>query len=125
MFELTQGEFNSLIDNMGSQNVISNWKTTTYTPFAFTEQGVAMLSSVLKSKQAILVNIQIMRVFTKMRKLLETHTEILKKLEKMERKDIEQDEKIMLIFEYLKQLEKNKQEELAKKNRPKIGYKKE
>ena len=125
MFELTQGEFNSLIDNMGSQNVISNWKTTTYTPFAFTEQGVAMLSSVLKSKQAILVNIQIMRVFTKMRKLLETHTEILKKLEKIERKDIEQDEKIMLIFEYLKQLQKNKQEELEIKSRPKIRYKKE
>jgi hypothetical protein len=122
MFELTHGEFNLLTDNMRSQNVISSWKTTTYKPFAFTEQGVAMLSSVLKSKQAILVNIQIMRVFTKMRKLLETHTEILKKLEKIERKDIEQDEKIMLIFEYLKQLEKNKQEYLAKKSRPKIGF---
>lgn len=123
MFELTQTEFNSLIDNMGSHFVIPNWKATTYTPFAFTEQGVAMLSGVLKSKQAILVNIQIMRVFTKMRKLLETHTEILKKLENIERKDIEQDEKIILIFEYLKQLEKNKKEEPEKKSRPKIGYK--
>jgi hypothetical protein len=103
--------------------VILSWKTTTYKPFAFTEQGVAMLSSVLKSKLAILVNIQIMRVFTKMRRLLETHTEIMKKLDKIERKDIEQDEKIILIFEYLKQLEKSKQEELEQKNRSRIGFK--
>jgi len=124
MFELTQNEFNTLIESKRSQNVTSNWNSTTYTPFAFTEQGVAMLSSILKSKQAILVNIQIMRVFTKMRKLLETHTEILQKLEKLERKDIEQDEKIMLIFEYLKQLEKVKQNELEQNSRTKIGFKK-
>ena|ERR1035437_713397 len=124
MFELTQNEFNTLIESMRSQNVTSYWNSTTYTPFAFTEQGVAMLSSILKSKQAILVNIQIMRVFTKMRKLLETHTEILQKLEKIERKGIEQDEKIMLIFEYLKQLEKVKQQELEQTNRTKIGFKK-
>ena len=124
MFELTQNEFNTLIESKRSQNVTSNWNSTTYTPFAFTEQGVAMLSSILKSKQAILVNIQIMRVFTKMRKLLETHTEILQKLEKLERKDIEQDEKIMLIFEYLKQLEKVKQNELEQNGRTKIGFKK-
>ena len=62
--------------------------------------------------------------FTKMRKLLETHTEILQKLEKLERKDIEQDEKIMLIFEYLKQLEKVKQKELEQNGRTRIGFKK-
>lgn len=73
-----------------------------------------MLSSVLNSERAIMVNIQIMRVFTRMRELLETHKEILKKLEYLERKDIEQDEKIILIFEYLKQLEQIKQEELGK-----------
>jgi hypothetical protein len=123
MFELSQSEFNSLIDSMRSQIVISNWKSTNYTPFAFTELGVAMLSSILKSKQAILVNIQIMRVFTRMRKLLETHTEILQKLEQIEKKDIEQDNNIMLIFEYLKQFEKAKREELELKNRTKIGFK--
>lgn len=60
----------------------------------FTEQGVAMLSSVLNSDRAISVNIQIIRVFTRMRQLLEAHKEILKKLEVLEMKDLEHDEKI-------------------------------
>jgi hypothetical protein len=94
-------------------------------PLAFTEQGVAMLSSVLNSERAIMLNIQIIRVFTKMRKLLETHKEILRKLEQIERKDIEQDKKITLIFEYLKQLEKTKLQQLEKMNRPRIGFKKD
>ena len=92
-------------------------------PYVFTEQGVAMLSSVLNSDRAILVNIQIMRVFTKMRALLDSHKEILRKLESIEKKDIEQDEKILLIFEYLKQLEQVKQEETLFKERKRIGYK--
>jgi ORF6N domain-containing protein len=92
-------------------------------PYVFTEQGVAMLSSVLNSDTAILVNIQIMRVFTKMRTLLDSHKEILKKLESIERKDIEQDEKILLIFEYLKQLEQAKQEKTIFKERKRIGFK--
>ena len=92
-------------------------------PLAFTEQGVAMLSSVLNSDRAIMVNIQIIRVFTKMRELLQTHKEILLKLEEIERKDIEQDQKIMLIFEYLKQFEESKQQQLEQANRKKIGYK--
>lgn len=121
MFELTKDEFG----NLRSQIVTSSWGGLRYMPMAFTEQGVAMLSSVLKSKQAVQVNIQIIRVFTKMRELLETHREILQKLEHLERKDIEQNEKIMLIFEYLKQLEKTKHEELERK--PKIikGYRKD
>jgi hypothetical protein len=92
-------------------------------PLAFTEQGMAMLSSILNSDRAIMVNIQIIRVFTRIRKMLESHKEILKKLEQLERKDIEQDEKIILIFEYLKQLEQAKQEELSFKERNRIGYK--
>jgi hypothetical protein len=92
-------------------------------PYVFTEQGVAMLSSVLNSDRAILVNIQIMRVFTKMRALLDSHKEILRKLESIEKKDIEQDEKILLIFEYLKQLEQAKQEETIFRERKRIGYK--
>ena len=92
-------------------------------PFVFTEQGVAMLSSVLNSDRAILVNIQIMRVFTKMRALLYSHKEILRKLESIEKKDIEQDDKILLIFEYLKQLEQVKQEETILKKRKRIGFK--
>jgi ORF6N domain len=73
-------------------------------PFCFTEQGVAMLSSVLNSETAIRVNIQIIRVFTKMRELLLTHKDILLQLEKMEKKLTGHDEDIALIFEYLKQL---------------------
>ena len=92
-------------------------------PFVFTEQGVAMLSSVLNSDTAILVNIQIMRVFTKLRRLLDSHKEILRKLESIEKKDIEQDEKILLIFEYLKQLEQIKQDETLLKERKRIGFK--
>jgi len=92
-------------------------------PYVFTEQGVAMLSSVLNSDRAILVNIQIMRVFTKLRALLESHAEILRKLDSIEKKDIEQDDKILLIFEYLKQLEQAKQEEISFKERKCIGFK--
>jgi hypothetical protein len=92
-------------------------------PYVFTEQGVAMLSSVLNSDRAIVVNIQIMRVFTKLRALLESHAEIIRKLDSIEKKDIEQDEKILLIFEYLKQLEQAKQEETNLKERKRIGLK--
>src|SRR5690554_1449900 len=74
MFELTSEEFEA----WRSQSVISNTdkQGLRHAPFCFTEQGVAMLSSVLKSKLAIQINIQIMRVFTRMRKLLADHTEV-------------------------------------------------
>ncbi len=123
MFQMTKEE----MEGWKSQIVISNSEKMGLRkpPLVFTEQGVAMLSSVLNSDRAIMVNIQIMRVFTKMRELVETHKEILQKLEQLEKKDIEQDEKIMLIFEYLKQLEKAKQEELEYKNRKKIGFKRD
>jgi hypothetical protein len=92
-------------------------------PFAFTEQGVAMLSSVLKSKHAVMMNIQIIRVFTKMRELLVSHKEILYALEQLQKKDVEQDQKIQLIFEYLKQLEKSKQQQTEQENRKRIRFK--
>jgi vacuolar-type H+-ATPase subunit I/STV1 len=90
---------------------------------AFAEQGVVMLSSVLNSEHAIRVNIQIMRIFTKMRDLLSSQKEILQKLGQMEKKDLEQDEKIILIFEYLKQLEQAKQDDTEFNNRKRIGFK--
>jgi len=119
MFELSDTEFSNLRSQFGT----SNWGGIRYAPMAFTEQGVAMLSSVLSSERAITVNILIIRIFTKMRAILSTHNEILQKLEQLEKKDIEQDDKIMLIFEYLKQFEQTKQQELIQKNRPKIGFK--
>jgi hypothetical protein len=89
----------------------------------FTEQGVAMLSSVLNNERAISVNVQIIRVFTRMRRMIESHKEILKKLEMLEKKDIELDDKVALIFEYLKELEQTKQAETDFKQRKRIGFK--
>lgn len=86
-------------------------------------QGIAMLSSVLNSERAISVNIQIIRVFTKMRELLSTNQEVLQKLEALEKKDLEHDEKLLLIFNYLKQLEQTNLEEQKFKNRKKVGFK--
>jgi hypothetical protein len=121
MFQMTPEE----LKTWKSQIVISNSERMGLRkpPYVFTEQGVAMLSSVLNSDWAILVNIQIIRVFTKMRTLLESHKEILKKLDTLERKYIEQDGNIALIFEYLKQLEQSKQEETAFRERKRIGFK--
>ena len=73
-------------------------------PYAFTEQGVAMLSGVLNSATAIKVHIQIIRVFAKMKSLILTHKDILLQLEKLEKKFEVHDEQIQLIFEYLKEL---------------------
>lgn len=81
MFELNQKEF----ENLRSQIGTSSWGGTRYMPMAFTEQGVAMLSSILNSKTAIEVNIRIIRVFTKPREYALTHKEILMQLAKLEK----------------------------------------
>ena len=81
-----------------------------------------MLASILNSDRAILVNIQIIRIFTKMRQLLETYTEILLKLELLKKSEIEQDRQILLIFEYLRQLEQAKQQQDDQASRKRIGY---
>ncbi len=88
-----------------SQNVTLNrGEHSKYPAMAFTEQGVAMLSSVLHSEQAIKVNIQIIRVFTRMRELLLTHKDILTKLELLEEKYLRHETDIQTIFNYLKKL---------------------
>lgn len=84
MFQLSEKEFKNLI----SQNVTSSWGGTRKLPYAFTEQGVAMLSSVLNSETAIEVNIRIIRVFTKMKEFALTHKEILMQLAKLEKEVI-------------------------------------
>ena len=114
MFELDKEEF----DNLRSQSGTSNWGGTRYAPMAFTEQGVAMLSSVLSSPTAIKVNIQIIRVFTKMRELLQSHSELLLQMEKLERNIGKHDMQIAQVFQLIKQLVK--QEEQPRKQ---IGYK--
>jgi len=102
MFEMNEDE----LKNWRSQFVTSNSDNMglLYTPFCLTEQGVAMLSSILNSETTIRVNIQIIHVFTKMRELVLTHKDILLQLEKIEKKLANHDEDITLIFGYLKQL---------------------
>lgn len=119
MFELDNKEFNDLRSQFGT----SSWGGTRYKPMAFTEHGVLMLASVLSSERAVQINIQIMRIFTKMREMLATHKDILRKLEEIERKYTDHDQKIILIFEYLKQLEQAKQKDIDQQNRPRIGFK--
>ena len=100
MFQLTMEEYKNLI----FQNGRSNWGGRRHLPYAFTEQGVAMLSSVLKSKRAIWVNIAIMRAFVKLRELLLTHKELSQKLEELERKYQLHETDIQVIFEAIKKL---------------------
>jgi len=100
MFQLTSDE----AENLRSQIVISSWGGRRYLPFAFTEQGVAMLSSVLKSDRAIQVNIAIMRAFVKLRELLATHQELAVRLEELERKFQKHDGQIRQVFDAIRAL---------------------
>ena len=98
MYELTDAE----IDEMVSQNVIpSKRHFGGAVPFAFTENGVAMLSSVLNSERAIQVNIQIMRAFIKLKEMLSTHKDLKQKIEEMEKK---YDYQFKIVFDAIKQL---------------------
>ena len=98
MFQLSTEEFSHL----KSQIVISSWGgARRATPYAFTEQGVAMLSSVLRSKRAIEVNIEIMRAFVRLRKMLASHAELARKLDALERK---YDTQFKVVFDTIRQL---------------------
>jgi hypothetical protein len=121
MFQLDQVEFENWISQIvTSKKAAMGYRTK---PLVFTEQGIAMLSSVLNSNLAIQMNIRIIRVFTKMRKLLETHQEILQRLMVLEKNDEDQDKRIMLILDYLKSLEQQEQQEQSMKSRKRIGFK--
>jgi hypothetical protein len=97
MFQLTRKEFSELKFHFG----ISSWGGTRKLPRAFTEQGVAMLSGVLKSKRAVRVNIEIMRAFVKLRRMLASNDELARKLEELEKK---YDEQFQVVFEAIRQL---------------------
>lgn len=114
MFQLSEKEW----QNLKSQFATSSWGGRRKLPYAFTEHGVLMLSSVLNSPQAIQVNIQIVRIFTRLRKLLDSHNEL-----KLEIADIKQhlhnhDKNIELVFTYLDELVQKKAQP-----RKRIGYK--
>ncbi len=97
MFQLTKGEFQNLMCQIGT----SSWGGTRKLPYAFTEQGVAMLSGVLHSKRAIQVNIQIMRAFIQLKRMLLTNANLRRKIEKMEKK---YDKQFAIVFQAIKQL---------------------
>ena len=99
MFQLTNEEFGNLKFHFGT----SSWGGTRKLPYAFTENGVAMLSSVLNSKLAIHVNIQIMRTFTRLREILLTHKDLARKLADMEKK---YDSQFKVVFDAIRQLMK-------------------
>jgi hypothetical protein len=120
MFDLTENE----IDILVSQFVIPGRKYLGgATPFAFSENGVAMLSSVLKSQKALEVNIAIIRTFTLIRKMLLLHKDVMKEIDQIKRHILDQNQNIQLIFEYLRQIELAKKRELEQKKRNPVGYK--
>ncbi len=100
MFQLTKNEFRRLV----SQFAISSWGGQRKLPYVFTEQGVAMLSSVLNSDRAIEVNIQIMRVFVRLKELMMSHKDLARKIEALEGKFKDHDKKFTLVFEAIRQL---------------------
>lgn len=116
MFQLEAEEW----ENLKSQNEISSWGGRRKPPYVFTEHGVLMLSSVLNSKKAIAVNIQVVRIFTKLREMLLTHKDILLEMEEIRKKVSGQDKKIDLVFTYLKQF--IKEQETPRKR---IGFNKD
>jgi len=99
MYQLTEEEFDILRSQFATSS--SNWGGRRYPPYAFTEQGVAMLSSVLKSKQAVQVNILIMRAFVRLREMIASHKELARKLEELEKK---YDTQFRAVFDAIRQL---------------------
>ena len=98
MFQLSKDDFENLRCHFGTS---SQWGGRRYPPYAFTEQGVAMLSSVLKSKRAIQVNIEIMRTFVRLRRILASHAELARKLDALEKK---YDAQFRVVFDAIRQL---------------------
>jgi hypothetical protein len=117
MFELTAEE----LKNLTSQFVTSSWGGQRHKPFAFTEQGIAMLSSVLKSKKAIQMNIAIMRAFVMMRQFALTYQELSEKLLELEKLHNQKFDDIEQVLTYLMQKDKQQTQQITRKQ---VGYKK-
>ncbi|AHF14697.1 ORF6N domain-containing protein [Niabella soli] len=120
MFALTQKELDNLMSQIATSSLAANWGGIRKLPNAFTEQGVAMLSSVLNSDTAIEVNIRIIRVFTKLKEYTLTHSEILRQLAQLEKEVKGNSRNIENIFVVLKELIEKQSRPLS---RNKIGFK--
>ena len=116
MFKLSDEEFKNLIFQTGT----SSWGGTRKLPYVFTEQGLTMLSGVLTSDRAINVNIQIMRIFTRIRQMLIDNTELRLAIEKLEKKTDNNTKNIEVVFQYIDELTDKKE---TPKPREQIGYK--
>ena len=116
MFELTEVEYEILRCQFGT----SSWGGTRHLPMAFTEQGIAMLSSVVNSPTAIRVNIQIIRVFTKIRQVLIDTIRLKLEIEEIKKKLSNQNQNIELVFSYLDELMDKKENTKPRKS---IGFK--
>jgi phage regulator Rha-like protein len=120
MFQLTKDEY----DRLRSQNVtLKRGQHAKYLPFAFTEHGILMLSSVLNSERAEKVSMLIIDTFVRLREILSIHKDMSNQLEKIQTKLDEHDNQINIVFEYLKELEQTKQEDTDFKQRKRIGFK--
>jgi hypothetical protein len=116
MFRLSEAEFSTLMSQIATSKRGGRRKL----PYVFTEHGVLMLSSVLNSKQAIMVNIQVMRIFTRIRKMFLDNLELRTEIETIKKKLDNQDKNMEIVFRYLDELiEKNDQSQ----ERKRIGYK--
>lgn len=119
MFELTKQEYELLRSQIVTLEN-GKGKHRKYLPLVFTEHGVLMLSSILNSKQAIAVNIQIMRIFTRIRQMLIDNTELRLEIEKIKKKVDNHDKNMEIVFQYLDELLEKKENS---KDRKQIGYK--
>ena len=119
MFEMTLEEFQYLRSQFGT----SSWGGSRYVPMAFTEYGIVMLASVLHGQRAINVNIQIVRAFLRMREILNSQNIILSRLKKVETGQIQQGERINLIFQLLEEMDKEKEKRIDHQDRKRVGFK--
>jgi len=91
-------------------------------PFAFTEHGILMLASILNTERAIQVNIQLVRVFNKMREMLQSNNELISALEQLRDKINDHENKFSMLFDYLKQFDEIRKQQLKQASRNRIGY---
>ena len=121
MIELSLEEFQLLRSQFGT----SSWGGSRYSPMAFSEHGIVMLASVLHSQKAIIVNIQIVRAFLKMREILNSQNIMFSRLRKVETDQIRQGEKISQIFKLLEEIGKENGKREEHQNRKRVGFRRE